>query len=159
MTVIAGTVAEVLEWVGNDPERAQAALDAEREGAQRSTLIAQLESLVANEQGVPMTETTEAPDQQEEIIEPPKPDVVIDTTQIGTFVGPVHRVATDTDVPDYDDLSQVETIEADPVDYFQVAGSTNGAVVSVNGAAYAFQPDQVAALKGQIDHLMAGLTL
>jgi IPT/TIG domain-containing protein len=37
-----GSVAEVLAWVGHDPQRAAQALDAERAGQNRSTLIAQL---------------------------------------------------------------------------------------------------------------------
>jgi hypothetical protein len=37
-----GTRAEVLAWVGDDPGRARAALDAERAGQQRNTLIAEL---------------------------------------------------------------------------------------------------------------------
>lgn len=152
-----GTVQEVVDWVGDDPARAQQALDAERAGQNRTTLIAQLEPIAAKEASA-VTETT-TPEQQEEIIEPPAPDIVIDVTQEGTYVGPVYRVAVDTDVPDYDDLGQVETIESDPVDYFQVAGNTRGAVISFNGAAYALRADQVAALKAQVDHLMAGLTL
>jgi hypothetical protein len=43
----AGTVAEVLAWVGDDPERAAQALQAERDGQQRSTLIARLEELTS----------------------------------------------------------------------------------------------------------------
>ena len=38
-----GTATEVLDWVGDDPDRAQQALDAERAGKNRSTLISQLE--------------------------------------------------------------------------------------------------------------------
>ncbi len=38
-----GTVAEVKTWVGDDVDRAQAALDAEKDGAQRVTLIDFLE--------------------------------------------------------------------------------------------------------------------
>jgi hypothetical protein len=41
-----GTVDEVLEWVGGDPEKAQRALDAENESdSPRSTLVTQLEGL------------------------------------------------------------------------------------------------------------------
>lgn len=38
-----GTKDDVLDWVGDDPDRAQQALDAERDGQNRSTLIAELE--------------------------------------------------------------------------------------------------------------------
>jgi hypothetical protein len=37
----------VLEWVGDDPGRARAAIEAEQTGQQRSTLISELERLVA----------------------------------------------------------------------------------------------------------------
>jgi len=41
--VPSGTIAEVLAWVGDDPERAQAAYDAERAGQGRVTLLTALE--------------------------------------------------------------------------------------------------------------------
>jgi hypothetical protein len=34
-----GTVAEVLDWAGDDPDRRAAALDAERNGKQRKTVL------------------------------------------------------------------------------------------------------------------------
>lgn len=37
--VPSGSVAEVLEWAGDDPERRQAALNAEERGKGRTTLI------------------------------------------------------------------------------------------------------------------------
>lgn len=40
-----GTIDEVLGWVGGDHDRAQRALEAERAGQNRSTLIAQLEAI------------------------------------------------------------------------------------------------------------------
>ena len=39
-----GTIAEVLEWVGDDDGRRQAALDAEKAGKQRATLIEKLDA-------------------------------------------------------------------------------------------------------------------
>lgn len=58
-----GTIAEVLAWVGDDPARAQAALDAENAGAGRTTLLNQLKVLVTpappeEEPEVSETETT-----------------------------------------------------------------------------------------------------
>lgn len=41
-----GTIGEVLEWVGDDSERAQRALDVERTGQNRSSLVSQLEAKV-----------------------------------------------------------------------------------------------------------------
>jgi hypothetical protein len=42
-----GTIEEVKAWVGDDPERAQQALDAEREGQNRQTLVSYLEGETA----------------------------------------------------------------------------------------------------------------
>jgi hypothetical protein len=39
-----GTINEVLDWVGDDPDKAQRALDVERTGQNRSSLISQLEA-------------------------------------------------------------------------------------------------------------------
>ena len=42
-----GTIAEVMEWVGDDPVRAQQALDVENAAeTPRSTLISQLEAII-----------------------------------------------------------------------------------------------------------------
>lgn len=45
--VPSGTVSDVLAWVGNDPVRAQMALDAELAGKNRVTLISELESIIS----------------------------------------------------------------------------------------------------------------
>jgi hypothetical protein len=50
MTVPDGTVQDVLDWVGDDPGRAQEALDAEQAGQARSTLIARLEAIASTTQ-------------------------------------------------------------------------------------------------------------
>lgn len=42
-----GKVSEILEWVGEDVERAVEALTAEEAGARRSTLIKALEEIIA----------------------------------------------------------------------------------------------------------------
>lgn len=44
--VPSGTVAEVLAWVGTDLSRAQAALDAEEEGAGRVSLLRALRAML-----------------------------------------------------------------------------------------------------------------
>lgn len=145
MTVPQGTVAEILEWVGDDPGRAQEALDAEYSGAGRSTLITQLEA-IATKEATPMTE-------------PEAPDLVLDTRSEDVTVSAVHRRDADVTVPEYDDLNQVEAIPSDPVEYFQVASSPSGAVFSFNGAAYALQPDQVGAFRAALNSVVVGLTL
>lgn len=48
LEVPTGTISEVTEWVGEDKERAQAALETEKNGANRKTLITTLESLLSD---------------------------------------------------------------------------------------------------------------
>lgn len=47
--VPAGTVNEILEWVGDDKERASEALEAEKAGAGRKTLVSALEDLLSED--------------------------------------------------------------------------------------------------------------
>lgn len=42
-----GTISEVTQWVGEDKAKAEAALKAEKEGANRKTLVSTLESIVS----------------------------------------------------------------------------------------------------------------
>lgn len=42
-----GSIKTVLAWVGDDKTKAQAALDAEQDGQQRSTLIKELEDILS----------------------------------------------------------------------------------------------------------------
>jgi hypothetical protein len=152
-----GTVADIVEWVGDDPARAQTALDAEYEGQARTTLIAKLEAILDPQEDSTVTESNEAPAEQ---IDPASPgDIVLDATSADVTVSVVHRRDVDVEVPEYDDIAQMETIEADPVEYFQLAGSPTGAVFSFNGGVYSLRPDQVAAFKGALDKVLIGLTL
>jgi hypothetical protein len=41
-----GTVAEILDWVGEDVEKAKVALEAEKAGKKRKSLIEELEALI-----------------------------------------------------------------------------------------------------------------
>jgi hypothetical protein len=41
-----GSVASILKWVGNDKDKAKAALEAEKAGKERITLIDQLEEIL-----------------------------------------------------------------------------------------------------------------
>jgi len=43
-----GSIKTVLAWVGDDKDRAAAALDAEKDGQQRSTLTKELEEILAS---------------------------------------------------------------------------------------------------------------
>lgn len=59
-----GTVAEVLEWVGQDPARARAALDAECAGANRSSLINQIEPIANRPEGNVESSTASTTEQE-----------------------------------------------------------------------------------------------
>lgn len=43
-----GTIAQIMSWVGDNPERAQAALDTECAGQNRKTLIDQLSTMLGD---------------------------------------------------------------------------------------------------------------
>lgn len=45
-TVPEGSIKEVLAWVGEDATKAQAALDAEKTGEKRTTLVSKLEAII-----------------------------------------------------------------------------------------------------------------
>lgn len=101
-----GTISDVLDWVGDDPERAQAALVAERDGQNRSTLISQLESISCKEDSV--SESTATTDQSDEVREdednglapgPEQPvEVELHTSDAGLTVTPVHIRDADVEV-------------------------------------------------------------
>lgn len=153
-----GTVQEVLEWVGDDLARANAAYQVEVIGAGRSTLITKLEAIASTpKEAEPMTDTTT--DEATEYVDPPVADIVLNTTANDTTVSVVHRAHADVEVPEYDDLNQIEEIASDPCEYFQLAGSPRGAVFSFNGGAYALSATQVAAFKAALDTIVSGLTL
>jgi hypothetical protein len=151
-----GTVQDVLDWVGDDPDRAEQALAAETAGLNRSTLIAKLEAVAsADEEDAAMTDVAAPPD-------PSPPDVTLDMADPGVGIGVVHvrdanvQVPADADlVPDPDNPVP---LVAEQVEFFQLAGATNGVVLSFNGTPYAFSPQMVAALKLTVEHATAGLT-
>lgn len=74
MAVPQGTMQDVLNWVGDDPGRAQEALDAERAGQNRSTLISQLEAICPREDNT-VSETD------------PGADTTVSETDTGTDTG------------------------------------------------------------------------
>jgi hypothetical protein len=150
-----GTIAEVLAWVGNDPERAQAALDAEYDGANRSTLITQLEAIAAKEASMSTEpETDEAP--------APEPSVEIELYpgDSGTVVGPVSVRDADVEAEDITiDIDVDQAIDAEQVESVQGISATNGAVLVLNGTAYAFNAQMVGAIKQAVDQAVVGLAL
>lgn len=48
-TVPEGTIEELLNWVDGNKERAQLALDAEKDGKNRKTVLTKLEEILAND--------------------------------------------------------------------------------------------------------------
>jgi len=46
LVVPEGSIKKVLDWVSDDPTKAQAALDAENEGEKRSSLISKLNAIL-----------------------------------------------------------------------------------------------------------------
>lgn len=179
-----GTVADTLAWVDGDPARAQAALDAEYAGANRSSLINQLEPIAAQEEA-PMSEvdTTEPTAEdgivREEGVEPypegnappPKPpagdELVVDVADRATVLGPRNMRTPDIDVPednfdvqaaDARENEEEAVIDAAPVDFFQLA-STNGVVVlRFDGGSFLLDANQAVALARDLRQALANVT-
>lgn len=61
--VPAGNMDVVLAWVGDDPARAEAAREAEREGKGRTTLIEALDKITAEPTGEPADTSTNTPEE------------------------------------------------------------------------------------------------
>lgn len=182
MTVPTGTVAEVLCWVGDDPDRAHEALDAERAGQDRSTLITQLEAITSKE-GNEVTETrTEFEDETAENTEvgydeetglapgPEQPqEVLIDPTDSSTSTtGPVPR-HPDIEVPEFSDIrpevdpddpdAESPIIQAEQVEWIESAGAAHGFALSINGTVFAFSPEMTAALRAAVNQAVVGMAL
>jgi hypothetical protein len=174
-----GTIAEVLAWVGDDPGRARAALDAERAGQNRSTLINQLEAIAVSEETI---HDVEQPTQEE--LAPEYPTEVAIEPGYGTTVSPVHVRDADVEVPEDADITPTDVpdwqlgaaerasvqqtppegeepvlFDGEQVEYFQAASSGAGMVLSFNGNAVILGPQQVAQLKQAVDRAVVGLAL
>jgi hypothetical protein len=160
-----GTVSDVLAWVGEDPGRAQAALDHERQDQGRSTLITRLEAIASEEQENPdVTEPLATEDEQAPAPEQPA-EVNIDSSAEGTVVGPIHVRDGGVEVPPDADLTpqpgrdgETRAIPAQQVEFFQAVSATNGVVLALNGTAFVFNPELAATLKGALDKMVAGLS-
>lgn len=153
-----GTVQDVLCWVDDDPDRADQALQAEYAGANRSTLISQLEA-IATREATPVTETTTAdPGYDEETglaPGPEVPEVAVDPEDEATTVLPLTILRSDAEV---DPEVQIP-IEGTPVDTLTGVVAPHGFMLVINGEAFAFTPDGVAALRAVCNHAIAGVTL
>lgn len=186
-TVPAGTIPDVLAWVGNDPARARAALDAERDGANRSSLINQLEPIAAREEE-PMSESTELapPPEETGIVEddegrepypegnapgplPPNvEDIEIDPRDRAVWVGPANARHTDVELPedrydlaaaaDADDEDVALGPEPGTVDFFQVMSLGGAVIIRTDDQALLLDRDQSAALSRDLRQALANVT-
>lgn len=171
-----GTVSDVLAWVGDSPTRAQAALDYEYEGQERSTLITRLEAIASDdyEEDPPVStgaDETLPPegDLEDQAPAPEQPvDVNVDSNAASTIIGPIHVRDADVEVPLDADLTpqpgrddenaEPRGIPALQVEFFQAVSATNGIVLALNGTAFVFNPQLAATLKGALDKMVAGLS-
>ena len=156
------TIAEVLEQVGDDPQRAEEALVAELAGANRSTLIAQLEDIINQEAPVSDPEATE-PVEAEEVPAPEPPaEVELFAEDSGTVIGPVHVRDADVEAPDAiaadPEAEEPEAIDGEQVESIQGVGGTNAFALALNGQVYLFNAQMVGALKQAVDQAVAGMT-
>jgi len=168
MTVPEGTVQEVLDWVGDDPGRAQEAIDAERAGSNRSTLITQLESICPKEDNT-VSETTTTNGETEESDQAPGPEQPVDVEvyagSAGVTVLPVAVRDADADAeaadltPDPEAEIEDTLITGDQVETLTGAIATNGAALAINGNVFVFNGQMIGALKQIVDKAVVGLTL
>lgn len=163
MSAPQGTIAEVLDWVGNDPARAREALDAEYAGPNRSTLISQLEAIASATQEDPMTapganETLPAQGDPEALAPGPEPPVEITINpEDVTFSTPTHVRDADVEVPEGQELVPADALQ---VESLGAAGAPYGFILVINGSdAYAFNSQMVAVLKQIADKAVAGVVL
>ena len=169
-----GTVADTIAWMGTDPDRAQAVLDAEQAGQQRSTLIAAAEQVADNtpaEADVSEeTTTTEEPEVESEAqgmsfddLEPKAPGASL--SPVGADVSAVEVFDPDVDPADVNitagidyEAEDVGAFEGEPVTSLQTAGGAGGAVVAVNGTSYLFTASQLGTLARQITRASVATT-
>ena len=84
----------------------------------------------------------------------------------GTVAGPVELVGSAeevdvgaVDVTTFDDEGNAEAVEGEPVTSFQVVANSGGAILAINGTAYALSPGAVATLLRVTDRLTATVSL
>lgn len=155
------TVQEVLDQVGDDPQAARDALSEERAGANRSTLIAQLEAIASKEDDVP--ESTETDDGVELAPEPGLPeDIEIFPGDAGTTIfAPVLRTPDDeiehpivAPAPDEEDVP----VGGEIVGSLQGASTTRAFALALNGTVYLFDDGMLGALRAAVNQAVVGTT-
>lgn len=176
MDVPEGTAAEVLAWVGSDPARAQAALDVEYYGQNRSTLIAKLETIASKEAPAVSDTTTTEP---EEVDAPPEgnapgpeqpsgDDLVVDLLDNATVIGPRNTRTPDVVIPEnnYDSLrdeaieagEEEALVDAGGVEFFQLASNNGVVVIRFNQFAGLLDAQQAVALARDLRSALANTT-
>jgi|SRR5882672_8566638 len=164
MDVPEGIATVVLDWVAEDPARAQAALDAEYMApTPRSTLIAKLQSIAAKPaQEEAMTETP-----VEEQPAPEVPEPAVDLADNATHVGPRNQRTAEIEVPEdaFDTVAaqakaddEEAPVEAEPVDYFQLASNQSGVALRVDDSVHLFDHSQALALSRDLRQALANVT-
>jgi len=171
MAVPEGTVQDVLDWVGDDPERAQEALDAEQAGAGRSTLIAKLEAIASptmeDEMSAGANETLPVEGDEDALAPGPEQpvDIEIDLADPGTTISAPHVRDADVDADDVRaQVAELEDGEQLPaagvqVESLQSAAATNGLALLINGELYLFNDQMTATLKMMADKAIAAVVL
>lgn len=171
-----GTAQDVLDWVGNDPGRAQDALDYETcQPTPRTTLVSKLETIAAKpaqeDSTVSETQTAEPVEGEEVELapapEPPKiEDMEFNPRDNAVFVGPANVANPDVEIPDdsYDKLAavpddeDVEPVTGTPVEFFQVLGSSGAVVLRFDGATVALDANQAIALTKDLKQALGAVT-
>lgn len=179
MDVPQGTAAEVLDWVGDDPARAQAALDAENaQPTPRTTLVSRLETIASKE--APVSESTATTDETVDPEAPPEgnapapvppagEDLVVDLVDHSTVIGPANMANPDVQKPDdsydlaanearSDDDVDEAPIDATAVEFFQLASNNGTVVIRFDGNAVLLDANQALALSRDLRGALANVT-
>lgn len=166
MDVPQGTIAEVLDWVDEDPDRAEHALAAEFQGQNRSTLINQLEAIIDKED--PVSDEPEAVEETGEAPGPEQPsgeDLTVDLADRATVLGPRNQRTPDIDIPEDNYDAQVADaadepvpVDAQAVDFFQLASSGGIVVLRFDDAAVLLDAQQALALQRDLRQALANAT-
>lgn len=170
--VPAGTAAEVKHWMGSDPARARAVINAEEaSGTPRVTLIAAAEAVIASSQEEAVSETSApptAPEQEQapafEELEPKQePGISLSLADPSTEAYPVEVLTDDVDreavdvTADFDPDADPEPIDAEPVSSLQLVAGTPGAVLVINGSPYSFDANGVSTLNRLVNRATAAV--
>lgn len=171
--VPAGTAAEVKHWMGSDPARARAVINAEEaSGTPRVTLIAAAEAVIASSIREEAVSESTAPPTAPEAEEGPafaelepkqEPGISLSLADASTDAYPVEVLTDDVDraavdvTADFDPDADPEPIDAEPVTSLQLVAGTPGAVLVINGSPYSFDANGVSTLNRLVNRATAAV--